>query len=165
MKLQFCPVDARRYNCEVRCEIGNLPSSQDPLCVNIFARSRRPLCHFDLENSDYASRREAGLPGPSGRPGPLDSNVRIIEMKSLGTHVRNTKRFYVVNPTDTSYEFIWEPLYVPVGQQQLWRCVTQRGVVLSGKRYEMCFEYTRVLFVLVVFYRLIDRFLIFNNLK
>ena len=47
-----------------------------------------------------------------------------------------------MNPTDTSYEFVWEPLYVPVGQQQLWKCVTQRGVILSGKRYEMCFEYT-----------------------
>ena len=28
MTLQFCPIDARTYNCEARCEIGNLPSSQ-----------------------------------------------------------------------------------------------------------------------------------------
>jgi hydrocephalus-inducing protein len=33
--------------------------------------------------------------------------VRIFEFESLGCKVKNTKRFYIVNPTATGYEFEW----------------------------------------------------------
>lgn len=48
-------------------------------------------------------------------------------------------RFYVVNPTNVGYDFSWE------GQGNAhpsWRCVTQRGMILAGKRGEMVFEFT-----------------------
>ena len=41
---------------------------------------------------------------------PIDAKLLIIEFESLGTKVKNTKRFYVVNPTAQGYEFEWEPV-------------------------------------------------------
>ena len=40
----------------------------------------------------------------------LDSSCNIIEFKSLGTKVKNVKKFYVVNPTASGYEFEWKKL-------------------------------------------------------
>lgn len=48
-------------------------------------------------------------------------------------------RFYVVNPTNVGYDFSWESQGNP---HPAWRCVTQRGMILAGKRGEMVFEYT-----------------------
>lgn len=45
----------------------------------------------------------------------------------------------MVNPTNVGYDFSWE------SQGNLhpsWRCVTQRGMILAGKRGEMVFEFT-----------------------
>ena len=43
----------------------------------------------------------------------IDASYQIIEFESLGTKVKNTKRFYVVNPTNQAYEFVWEPIEKP----------------------------------------------------
>lgn len=48
-------------------------------------------------------------------------------------------RFYVVNPTNVGYDFSWES---QGNANPAWRCVTQRGMILAGKRGEMVFEYT-----------------------
>lgn len=48
-------------------------------------------------------------------------------------------RFYVVNPTNVGYDFSWES---QGNTHPAWRCVTQRGMILAGKRGEMVFEYT-----------------------
>lgn len=45
----------------------------------------------------------------------------------------------MVNPTNVGYDFSWEPQGNP---HPAWRCVTQRGMILAGKRGEMVFEYT-----------------------
>lgn len=38
----------------------------------------------------------------------VDAKYRIIEFESLGTNIKNTKRFMAVNPTNSGYEFEWE---------------------------------------------------------
>ena len=38
----------------------------------------------------------------------VDPASRVVEFESLGTGVRNTKRFFVMNPTNASYKFRWE---------------------------------------------------------
>ncbi|CAM9307133.1 unnamed protein product, partial [Choristocarpus tenellus] len=48
-------------------------------------------------------------------------------------------RFYVVNPTNLNYDFSWEAQGI---SHPSWRCVTQRGMILAGKRGEMVFEFT-----------------------
>lgn len=45
----------------------------------------------------------------------------------------------MVNPTNVGYDFSWESQGNP---HPSWRCVTQRGMILAGKRGEMVFEYT-----------------------
>lgn len=74
----------------------------------------------------------------------LDANLKIIEFESLGTFVRNTNRFMAVNPTSQGYEFEWEEIVEDKGQKKkpLFKCTTQKGLILSGKKSEMVFEYT-----------------------
>eukprot|EP01083_Nonionella_stella_P219528 786308_1 len=103
------------------------------------------MVYFDLDQSDYvtAGRRDADLPGPFGKKTKLDPTYRVIEMRSLGTKVRNTKRFYVLNPTVEAYsfEFVCEdgPRAEGAGVS---RCLTTKGVIQAGRKVEMVFEYT-----------------------
>lgn len=61
-------------------------------------------------------------------------------LRVLSVHARYISyRFYVVNPTNTGYDFSWEGQGNP---HPSWRCVTQRGMILAGKRGEMVFEFT-----------------------
>lgn len=74
---------------------------------------------------------------------PVDSKFKIIEFESLGTNIKNTKRFMAVNPTSQGYEFEWEE--IPNENKQvkpLFKCITNKGTILSGKKSEMIFEYT-----------------------
>lgn len=48
--------------------------------------------HFELPISNYKERKEKDMV-------PIDSKYKIIEFESLGTNIKNTKRFMVVNPT------------------------------------------------------------------
>lgn len=50
--------------------------------------------------------------GPAGGLERPDPSTKIVEFTSLGTMVKNTKRFHVMNPTNISYEFIWEKVEV-----------------------------------------------------
>ncbi|CAK8990140.1 unnamed protein product [Durusdinium trenchii] len=77
---------------------------------------------------------------------PLDPKYEIIECESLGTKVRNIKRFYVLNPTSDSYEFNWiqeepEKKEQATTLSHPFRCLTKRGTILPGKKFEMLFEY------------------------
>ncbi|KAH8070819.1 hypothetical protein JL721_4732 [Aureococcus anophagefferens] len=101
----------------------------------------RPACHIDLnEDGDYLARRQPNLLNEHGHRDQIEAtNVRIVEVSSRGLRVQNTKRFHVVNPTASSYDFVWEPSGQP---HAAWRCGTPRGMILSGKRGEMVFEFT-----------------------
>lgn len=63
-------------------------------------------------------------------------------MESLGVKVRNTKRFFVLNPTSLNYEFLWAPVpkAAPArpddssrGQPSPFTCLTRRGVIGAGR--------------------------------
>eukprot|EP00439_Symbiodinium_sp_Y106_P056261 s5157_g7.t2 len=107
---------------------------KDPLRIRLQASALRPWCHFEVPISDYRSRRQAET--------PLDPKYQVIEFESLGTRVRNTKRFYVLNPTSDTYEFHWMPEESDKREtEDPFRCLTKRGTILPGKKYEMLFEY------------------------
>jgi len=55
--------------------------------------------------------------------------------------VRSTVRFFVVNPTNISYDFVWE-CEDEAGALQPFRCVNRRGTIAGGKKAEMIFEFT-----------------------
>ncbi|EGB10058.1 hypothetical protein AURANDRAFT_62593 [Aureococcus anophagefferens] len=117
------------------------PTPLEPVRVGLRGRATRPACHIDLnEDGDYLARRQPNLLNEHGHRDQIEAtNVRIVEVSSRGLRVQNTKRFHVVNPTASSYDFVWEPSGQP---HAAWRCGTPRGMILSGKRGEMVFEFT-----------------------
>ena len=88
----------------------------------------------ELPSSDYRERKE-----------DLDAKYNIIEFESIGTKVKNVKRFYMMNPTNAGYNFNWrveeKNIDVDTGAT-FFKCITQKGVILSGKKFEIIFEYT-----------------------
>ena len=138
--VRFSPTEVDDYRYSIFCETDQtLSEDLSPLRIALSGKSKRPICHIDLDESNYSQRRAADLPGPKGELGPLDLAVRVVEMESLGVRVRNTRRFYVVNPTNVSYEFQWQP----VGNSNpTFRCATPKGLMLPGKKCEMVFEFT-----------------------
>ncbi|KAL3657260.1 hypothetical protein V7S43_017769 [Phytophthora oleae] len=138
--IKFAPMEVDEYFYWLCFEIPDAQGDKvTAIKVEVRGGSLRPACHFDVERSDYAQWRAPNLVGPHGELGPLDPSVKVIEMESLGVRVRNTRRFYVVNPTNVSYEFSW----TPQGEvNPCFRCATPKGLMLAGKRCEMIFEFT-----------------------
>jgi hydrocephalus-inducing protein len=46
-----------------------------------------------------------------------------------------------VNPTSQGYEFEWEEISDETNKKTLFKCATPKGIILSGKKTEMVFEY------------------------
>ena len=61
------------------------------------AEAERPICHFEIPPTNYRDKKP-----------DIDIKYGIIEFESLGCRIKNTRRFYVVNPTATGYEFEWK---------------------------------------------------------
>lgn len=72
--------------------IKNLDPEQEKLIMEINGEIERPVCHFELAPSQYREKKP-----------DLEAKYNVIEFQSLGTKVKNTKRFYVVNPTSLAY--------------------------------------------------------------
>ncbi|KAE9352056.1 Hydrocephalus-inducing protein [Phytophthora rubi] len=138
--IKFAPMEVDEYFYWLCFDVPDAMGEKAAvLKLDVRGGSLRPACHFDVERSDYAQWRAPNLVGPHGELGPLDPSVKVIEMESLGVRVRNTRRFYVVNPTNVSYEFSW----TPQGEiNPCFRCATPKGLMLAGKRCEMIFEFT-----------------------
>jgi hydrocephalus-inducing protein len=113
-----------------------------PTFVSMVLRGsgKRPVCHFDIQETlDYMSRRPFNMKNENGLNSPIEvTDIRVAELESIGLQTRNTFRFYVTNTTSANYEFLWESLGDP---SPFWRCVQGAGMMYSGKRIEMVFEY------------------------
>ncbi|KAK9824158.1 hypothetical protein WJX72_008157 [[Myrmecia] bisecta] len=147
ISVRFCPVEVDDCSRYLLADIPHLAEGLAPLARQLDGSVLRPWCHFELPLSDYVSsgRRGPEMRGPQGDLGPLDPATKVFELESLGVKVRNTRRFFVLNPTSLSYEFIWEAVGPPGmadGDDAPFTCTTRRGVVAAGKRYEMVFEFT-----------------------
>ena len=117
------------------CEDPGHPSKKlNALIIDLNGESERPIVHFELPSSDYRERKE-----------DLDAKYNIIEFESIGTKVKNVKRFYMMNPTNQGYTFQWrieeKNIDVDTGAS-FFKCITQKGMILSGKKFEIIFEYT-----------------------
>ena len=136
--VKFSPSEVDPHNERLLvCSLTNLAPDLEPLVIELKGKSARPVCHFELPTSNYREKKAQDML-------PIDASYQILEFESMGTKVKNTKRFYVVNPTNQGYEFEWEfeekeGTEVSIKQ---FKCLTPKGVILSGKKYEMIFEYT-----------------------
>jgi hydrocephalus-inducing protein len=139
--VRFLPLEVDQFQYALQCTMPSLAPSSEPLVVVLKGSAFRPACHFEVaEDSGYLTRRPANLRNENGQLGPIEaSTLRVVEVKSIGVTTRNERRFLVMNPTSTSYEFVWEAQGVP---SPAWRCLTPKGTILAGKRGEMIFEYT-----------------------
>ena len=140
----FAPIEVDDFCYLARCNMPSLVKTEEgpnELVVSVRGKSNRPIVHVELgDQNDYLSRRQNNLRNELGLFGQIEaSSVRVVEMESRGTRVRNTKRFHVINPTSNNYNFSWAPQGNP---SPAWRCVTSKGMILAGKRGEMVFEYT-----------------------
>jgi hydrocephalus-inducing protein len=137
--VKFSPTEVEDINERLLViAIENLDPNQEKLIVELDGDAERPVCHFELPPSNYREKKP-----------DIEAKYNIVEFDSLGMKVKNTKRFYVVNPTNIGYEFEWKRIEedrLPTGAnpayQGFFKCTTQKGVILSGKKFEMVFEYS-----------------------
>jgi hydrocephalus-inducing protein len=110
----------------------------DPPSIAVSALSRRPLCHLNVEMSDYLA---AGRRHPDYTQ-TLPPDIKVIELFSPAVGVRRFKRFEVINPTGSPYQILWksksEEEKAPI------ECDTPSAFVSSGKRYAVTFSYTPI---------------------
>ena len=127
--IKFSPieVDDLNYPRNMVCGIKSADPTQKPLAISLLGYTERPVCHFELSGGVKH-----------------DNDVTILEFDSIGMAVKNTKKFFVLNPTNLGYEFDWEQLEEESNPNKIFKCITSKGVIYSGKKFEMVFEYTPV---------------------
>nr|XP_006823299.1 PREDICTED: hydrocephalus-inducing protein homolog [Saccoglossus kowalevskii] len=144
--VKFSPIDVHEFEGRLICRIHNLEEGKQGPVILVRGRSLMPYCHFELEDSDYitGARRNPALPGPKGAPpgSTLDANTRVIEFSSVGINVKNSRQFFIVNPTQANYSFIWscddeEDAKNPT----VFHCGAPGGLINSGKKHLVSFAY------------------------
>ena len=115
ISVKFGPVEVEDCTRYFVCDIDYLEPGYKKIYISLTGDVQRPWCHFKLPKSDYIIklRRNADLPGPHGYASPLDDETNVIEFDSLGIHVKNIKTFIAINPTHTTYSFLWEQVPDP----------------------------------------------------
>lgn len=132
--LKFSPIEVENdFSRLLSANIQNLNPALDPLCIELNGIADRPIIHFELQPTTFVKADKEGV---------ADGKTKVIEFVSLGTNIRNTKRFMTANPTSQGYEFEWEEVIDDKKKQKpAFKCMTTKGLILSGKKAEMVFEY------------------------
>jgi hydrocephalus-inducing protein len=87
--IKFSPTEISESNERLLViSIDNLDPNLDKLIVELDGDAERPICHFELPPNKYREKKP-----------DLEAKYNVIDFESLGCKVKNTKRFYVVNPT------------------------------------------------------------------
>ena len=147
LQVKFSPLDLNEYDARLVCTVPNLEDGKQGPVIALKAKSLLPYCHFELGDSDYLSgaRRNPEMRGPRGAPPgtTLDANTRVIEMKSIGVGLKNSKRFTLINPTTDNYSFQWINDDDPdLKVTPSFDCATPQGQIKSGKKQEIQFDFT-----------------------
>ena len=118
--VKFFPTECDIYSIK-RYLFMNILGSDIEHKLMVSGLVRRPICHFELpfRISDFGDK--------------------IIEIESLGYQNTTLNKFYVLNPTSLSYDFYWNTEHV---QNSFIKCLTPKGSILSGKKFEMMFEFS-----------------------
>jgi hypothetical protein len=136
----FSPNDALKFRNTLVVVASNTPKDYKPTQILLRGSATRPLCHFELEESNYLLNQRV-IPDINcleALPTILDPATRVIEFFSCGIRIKNVKRFYIVNPTNLGYEFEWSANLL---SEKSFQCLTPKGLVAAGKKFEIVFEY------------------------
>ncbi|XP_007442069.2 hydrocephalus-inducing protein homolog, partial [Python bivittatus] len=142
LQVKFSPQEVGEFEGRLLCSIPNLKLDEQGPVVAVKGKSLLPYCHFELEDSDYitANRRNSDLRGPGGMS--LDLQTKVIEFTSVGVHVRNTRSFAILNPTNAAYSFQWTCEQQEEGKEPpAFICFTERGLLRPEKKMEIIFEF------------------------
>ena len=91
--VKFSPTEVEHdFSRILSANIENLSPDMKPLIIEVNGVAERPIVHFELPPSNYKERKEKDMVA-------IDNKYKIIEFESLGTFIKNTKRFMAVNPT------------------------------------------------------------------
>jgi len=133
-RVMFSPQEVDDYSAKLFCEIPFL-SGIDPPFINVSAFSRRPFCHFNVDTSDYLTRRHPDYTVK------LPTDIKVIELNSKGVEVSITKKIELINPTSSPYEAVWQ--YIGEGPTP-FECGNPKGLISSGKKAWVTFTFTPV---------------------
>lgn len=133
-KVKFTPEEVDDFTATLICDIPYLTQMKPP-SIKVTGFSRRPLCHFNVDMSDYIS---AGRRHPDYTE-ELPDDVKVIEIFSPSVGTRSTKKFEIINPTASPYQVNWTIDYDASGGALF--CDTPSAVVSSGKRHMASFTY------------------------
>ncbi|XP_073081517.1 hydrocephalus-inducing protein homolog [Manis javanica] len=142
VKVKFSPLEVGDFESNLFCQIPNLPPGEQGPVLSAKGRSSLPICHFDLQDSDYLSshRRHPDLRGPGG--GALDPNTRVIEFSSVGIGGKNLRTFTILNPTSSTYSFCWISEETESLQNlPAFTCLTEKGSIHPEKKAEVVFQF------------------------
>jgi hydrocephalus-inducing protein len=140
ISVKFTPSDVVNISYKFCCKMSHLKGSAKPLYILVQCSSIVPYCHFELPETDYISRRPFDTKGTYSNK--VDQTTKVIEFTSIGTGNKIMRSFHIVNPTDLNYEFVWTPLEEgPLHVSPLFKCLTPKGQISGGKKYEVKFEY------------------------
>jgi len=133
--VKFSPKDVDEYSAVYRCDIPYLFNLNPPI-INLVGFSKRPLCHFNIEISDYLS---------SGRRLPefggiLPPNVRVIEVIANKMNTQSIKCIELINTTNLAYEITWTN--ISDYSTSTIDCDIRFALVSSSKVFPIRFYYT-----------------------
>lgn len=133
-KVCFTPEEVDDFNATLQCEIPFL-SQMDPPRIEVSGFSRRPLCHFNVNLSDYIS---AGRRHPDF-VFPLPEDIRVVELFSSGVGKKAVKKFEILNTTSHPYEIVWTQN--KEYSNESISCETLKGCISSGTGYSISFSF------------------------
>jgi len=130
-RVTFLPMEVDDFTATYKCVIPYF--SGDPICISLNGLSRRPFCHFNVETSDYLTRRHPDFTYQ------LPDNVKVIEIFSKGIGIKVNRKIDVINPTSTPYETHWSA--INDSSSGAITCDGSNAFIPSGKHYNFYFTY------------------------
>ena len=133
-KVCFTPEEVDDFSATLQCEIPFL-SEMDPPRINVSGFSRRPLCHFNVNLSDYIS----GCRRHPDYVYPVPSDIRVLELFSNSVGKKTMKKFEIINTTSHPYEIVWKENSEYHNESIV--CENSRSFISSGTGYSVTFSY------------------------
>jgi hydrocephalus-inducing protein len=128
----FSPLDVDDFLAEFVAKIPYLTTESPKIMMT--GLSRRPLCHFNVQVSDYLTRRHPDFTYQ------LPEDVKTIEVFSTDVKVKSVKKVEVINPTATPYEATWTLLQDNAGGTIVSE--SRASLLSGGKPHIFLFTYT-----------------------
>ena len=131
-KIIFSPQEVDEFSGIFQCNIPYLTQLKPPI-ISINGISKRPLCFFNIETSDYIS---------GGRRLPefnysLPLDIKVIEIISNKINFKIIKIIEIINTTSLAYEIDWINIYDY--SLNTINCINKHVLMSSGKTIQIPF--------------------------